>query len=158
MHGKPVLIYTLENFQNHSLIDHIILVCPESTHALAKAPNHKSKLLAKIINIPIYGTFIYNVGARNTALSDSAECKYLYASILGHYTTVNVAHCLEGLTTSIAVITGKNAPETSQKATEYCHILPSIEHLEVPGSGLLPQRENVNAFLEQLDLLLSDNC
>ena len=115
-------------------------------------------LLAKIINIPIYGTFIYNVGARNTALSDSAECKYLYASILGHYTTVNVAHCLEGLTTSIAVITGKNAPETSQKATEYCHILPSIEHLEVPGSGLLPQRENVNAFLEQLDLLLSDNC
>ena len=35
---------------------------------------------------------------------------------------------------------------------------PSIEHLEVPGSGLLPQRENVNAFLEQLDLLLSDNC
>ena len=110
-------------------IDHIILVCPESTHALAKAPNHKSKLLAKIINIPIYGTFIYNVGARNTALSDSAECKYLYASILGHYTTVNVAHCLEGLTTSIAVITGKNAPETSQKATEYCHILPSIEHL-----------------------------
>ena len=32
-----------------------------STHALAKAPNHKSKLLAKIINIPIYGTFIYNV-------------------------------------------------------------------------------------------------
>ena len=94
-------------------IDHIILVCPESIHALAKAPNHKSKLLAKIINIPIYGTFIYNVGARNTALSDSAECKYLYASILGHYTTVNVAHCLEGLTTSIAVITGKNAPETS---------------------------------------------
>ena len=139
-------------------IDHIILVCPESTHALAKAPNHKSKLLAKIINIHIYATFIYNVGARNTALSDSAECKYLYASILGHYTTVNVAHCLEGLTTSIAVITGKNAPETSQKATEYCHILPSIEHLEVPGSGLLPQRENVNAFLEQLDLLLSDNC
>lgn len=30
MHGKPVLIYTLENFQNHPLIDHIILVCLES--------------------------------------------------------------------------------------------------------------------------------
>ena len=96
-------------------IDHIILVCPESTHALAKAPNHKSKLLAKIINIPIYGTFIYNVGARNTALSDSAECKYLYASILGHYTTVNVAHCLEGLTTSIAVITGKTHQKHHKK-------------------------------------------
>jgi 2-C-methyl-D-erythritol 4-phosphate cytidylyltransferase len=30
MHGKPVLIYTLENFQKHPLIDHIILVCLES--------------------------------------------------------------------------------------------------------------------------------
>lgn len=30
MHGKPVLIYTLENFQNYPLIDHIILVCLES--------------------------------------------------------------------------------------------------------------------------------
>lgn len=29
MHGKPVLIYTLENFQNHLMIDHIILVCLE---------------------------------------------------------------------------------------------------------------------------------
>ena len=75
-------------------IGHIILVCPESIRTLAKAPNHKSKLLASIINLPIYGTFIYNVGARNTALSDSAECRYLYSSILGHYTTVNIAHCL----------------------------------------------------------------
>ena len=97
-------------------IGHIILVCPESIRTLAKAPNHKSKLLASIINLPIYGTFIYNVGARNTALSDSAECRYLYSSILGHYTTVNIAHCLEGLTTSIAVISGKNAPETFENA------------------------------------------
>nr|WP_317423138.1 2-C-methyl-D-erythritol 4-phosphate cytidylyltransferase [uncultured Acidaminococcus sp.] len=30
MHGKPVLIYTLENFENHPMIDSIILVCLES--------------------------------------------------------------------------------------------------------------------------------
>ena len=139
-------------------ICHIILVCPESIRTLAKAPNHKSKLLASIINLPIYGTFIYNVGARNTALSDSAECRYLYSSILGHYTTVNIAHCLEGLTTSIAVISGKNAPENFEKAEEYCNVLPSIEHIEIAGCGLLPQRENAGAFLEQIDILLSDNC
>lgn len=138
-------------------ICHIILVCPESIRTLAKAPNHKSKLLSSIINLPIYGTFIYNVGARNTALSDSAECRYLYSSILGHYTTVNIAHCLEGLTTSIAVISGKNAPETFEKAEEYCNVLPSIEHIEIAGCGLLPQRENADAFLEQIDILLSDN-
>ena len=30
MHGKPVLIYTLENFENHPMIDSIILVCVET--------------------------------------------------------------------------------------------------------------------------------
>lgn len=63
--------------------------------------------------------------------------------ILGHYTTVNIAHCLEGLTTSIAVISGKNAPENFEKAEEYCNVLPSIEHIEIAGCGLLPQRENL---------------
>ena len=65
---------------------------------------------------------------------------------------------LEGLTTSIAVISGKNAPETFEKAEEYCNVLPSIEHIEISGCGLLPHRENADAFLEQIDILLSDNC
>lgn len=30
LHGKPILIYTLENFQNHPQIDDIVLVCLES--------------------------------------------------------------------------------------------------------------------------------
>lgn len=30
IHGKPVLIYTLEKFQNHPLVDAIILVCLDS--------------------------------------------------------------------------------------------------------------------------------
>lgn len=30
MHGKPVIVYTLEHFQNHPLIDDIIVVCLKS--------------------------------------------------------------------------------------------------------------------------------
>lgn len=30
IHGKPVIIYTLENFQNHPLIDGIVVVCLQS--------------------------------------------------------------------------------------------------------------------------------
>lgn len=140
------------------LINRIILVCPEDIHTLAKAPTHKSKLLAKIINTPVYGTFIYNIAAKNAALSGSSDCKYLYASTLGHYTTVNLWHCLKDLPITISVLSGKNAPETTLIAQEYCDILPSIEHIEVEGCGFLPQRENVKGFLEQVDVLLSDEC
>lgn len=138
------------------MINHVVLVCPENIHTLAKAPTYKSKMAAKMINIPIYGTFIYNITAGNAALSDSAACKYLYASILGHYTTVNMRHCLENLSVTISIISGKNAPETALSAQEYCDILPSIEHIEVEGCGFLPQRENVKGFLEQIDILLGE--
>lgn len=138
------------------MIDHVVLVCPENIHTLAQAPTYKSKLAAKVINIPIYGTFIYNITARNTTLSDSAACKYLYASILGHYTTINMRHCLENLSVSFSIISGKNAPETALSAQEYCNILPSIEHVEVESCGFLPQRENAKGFLEQIDILLGE--
>ena len=36
MHGKPVLIYTMENFQNHPQINGIVLVCLESWIDYAK--------------------------------------------------------------------------------------------------------------------------
>lgn len=36
IHGKPVLIYTLEKFQNHPLVDAIILVCLDSWIEYAK--------------------------------------------------------------------------------------------------------------------------
>lgn len=37
MHGKPVLIYTLENFQQHPMIDKIVLVCLEAWIDYAKS-------------------------------------------------------------------------------------------------------------------------
>lgn len=37
MHGKPVLIYTLENFQHHPMIDKIVLVCLDAWIDYAKS-------------------------------------------------------------------------------------------------------------------------
>lgn len=36
LHGKPILIYTLEKFQNHPEIEHIVVVCIESWIEYAK--------------------------------------------------------------------------------------------------------------------------
>lgn len=36
LHGKPILIYTLEHFQNHNMIDGIVLVCLEGWIDYAK--------------------------------------------------------------------------------------------------------------------------
>ena len=36
MHGKPVIIYTLEHFQNHPAIDAIVIVCLRSWRPYCK--------------------------------------------------------------------------------------------------------------------------
>ena len=51
MHGKPVLIYTLQHFQEHEAIDGIILVCLEDWINYAEklmAEFHITKLLATV--------------------------------------------------------------------------------------------------------------
>lgn len=50
MHGKPVLIYTLQHFEEHAEIDHIVLVCLESWIDYAKKLI-KEYRITKIIDI-----------------------------------------------------------------------------------------------------------
>lgn len=47
VHGKPVLIYTLEVFSNHPMIDKIILVCLDSYITYCKKII-KNGMLAKL--------------------------------------------------------------------------------------------------------------
>lgn len=37
LHGKPILVYTLEHFQKHKQIDSIVLICLEEWHEYCKA-------------------------------------------------------------------------------------------------------------------------
>jgi 2-C-methyl-D-erythritol 4-phosphate cytidylyltransferase len=50
LHGKPVIIYTLEQFENHPEIDQIILVCLESWIGYAKKLLRKFQI-TKIVNV-----------------------------------------------------------------------------------------------------------
>ena len=44
LHGKPVIIYTIEHFEKHPQVDRIVVVCLESwipeLEALAASPRH----------------------------------------------------------------------------------------------------------------------
>jgi 2-C-methyl-D-erythritol 4-phosphate cytidylyltransferase len=50
LHGKPVIIYTLEQFESHPEIDQIILVCLEAWIEKAKKLLHKFQI-TKMVNI-----------------------------------------------------------------------------------------------------------
>ena len=176
--------FVLAACQNDSsIIDQIVLVNPASIELLGKIPTKRSKCLSWFINTPILGTFVYNMLTKRkdiealfqmdyfddfdnvdddiirtyyeSAHSGNASSKYLLASILGYYTTINIPHCLESLSNSIYIVAGKSNQDNIDFANDYKDILPSIEIVETDNTKYLPQLEKPAEFLEQLNILLS---
>ena len=73
---------------------------------------------------------------------------------MGHYTTVNLKHCLSSINNSIYILHGED-PSYQETAEEYRSILPSVEIASIKETRYLPQMEAPEKFLEQVQILFS---
>ena len=176
--------FVLAACQNdNTIIDQVLLINPASIELLGKIPTKRSKFLSWIINSPILGTFIYNMLTKRSdiqalfqmdyyydhdkiedeivrtyyesAHTGNASSKYLFSSMSGYYTTINIPHCLESLSNSIYIVTGDGNPDNLDFANDYKEILPSIEIVELKDAKYLPQLEKPSELLEQINILMS---
>lgn len=164
------------------IIDEMIFINPIDIKQLGRIPNKRSKMLTWIINTPVFGTFLYNMFVKEKNIeslfkekyfyhsenvtsemiktyyecshSGGAVCKYLFSSQIGRYTTVNMKHCLNSINNSIFIISGEE-DLYQETAEEYKEILPSIEVASIKGTKYLPQLEEPDKFLEQVNILFS---
>lgn len=169
---------------NHnSSIRKLILVNPPAIDELAKIPDKRSKLFLNILQLPVIGTFIYNILTRiintdkifneyyfyNPELIDhdlfstyyetahmEIGSKYLWASIYGHYTTINLRHCLKDITNSIYFIIGDKKEDIIETTSRYCDMMPSIEIETINDAKQLPQLEKPSEFLDKVKIFLED--
>jgi Predicted hydrolases or acyltransferases (alpha/beta hydrolase superfamily) len=168
---------------NNLAIRKLILVNPPDIDKLAKIPDKRSKLFINILQLPVIGTFIYNLltGRINTGkifnehyFYDSnliehdllstyyetahmeAGSKYLFASLYGHYTTINLKHCLKTITNSIYFIIGSEKENIIETTDEYHSILPSIEIEKINETKQLPQLEKPYEFMDKVRIFLED--
>lgn len=177
--AAPLVAMTVTAGQE--LIDKMIFVNPQNLHDLAKIPSKRSKLLYHFVSMPLVGTFLYNIlfCRKRIALKlresfydpsqmddllvdtylesahlDKMHSRYLFASISGNYTKVNLAPFLSKITHSIFIITGAESTHDNETACEYQKYLPSIEIVTISDTKSLPQIENPEEFCEQVDILL----
>lgn len=169
---------------NKDLINQIVLVNPEDINKLNKIPTNRSKTLTWYMNTPVFGTYLYNILVKKrlitdtfkneyfydpykikdayidtyyrTAHSDHSASKYLMSSLIGHYTTVNIYHCMKSLSNSVFIISGNEDSKNAAIASTYESILPSIEVLKMDNVKHLPQLEAPHAFFKQLDIIFSE--
>lgn len=165
-----------------SIIDQIVMVNPSDIRRLNMSPSKRTKTLTRIINLPIFGTFLYNLLTQRkkiaeiykneyfydsnlvtdnmintyyeTAHSGNASSKYLFASMSGRYTTANIKHCLQSINNSIFIIAGSEIEGIDERLDLYKEIMPSIEIEKMEECRHLPQMEQPDKFLDLLYTLL----
>lgn len=163
--------------------DRIIAVNPPSLNSLNQVPEKRSKLLKLIIEIPVFGTLIYNMITCKENLSDNFlekyfynpfhvepetidayyesahrnenAGKYLYASKIGKYTNISINHALKSIDNSIFIISGEQETNQQEITETYCSLNPSIETFTVSYTKHMPHMEFPEKFLEQISIYFS---
>lgn len=162
--------------------DKIILINPEKLSDLSRTPDKTRNALKFLIDMPIIGTFIYNIlysnifieklfsekYYSNTHITDTnttetyyeaahlenSKGKYLFSSICANYTNINIAHALEKINNSIYLICSKENAYSESIIDSYSEYNPSIESVYVEHSKYLPQMETPDQLLQHIELFL----
>ncbi|MEG0904293.1 MAG: alpha/beta fold hydrolase [Lachnospiraceae bacterium] len=178
--SSSFIIAACKNDSN--IINRIVLVNPLDIAHLSLVPSKRTQILKILIYIPIIGTLLYHMLMRKESIEDkffedfyntsgmdertikayyeaahlgNSKGKYLFANMKARYTNFDIGRCLRTLNNSIFIITGDGTPNNSTIADQYSSILPSIEIVGIDKTKQLPQLERPDAFLEQINILLS---
>ncbi len=82
------------------------LLDPTDEEESRKQPDQKSRLIKALIELPVFGTLLYHMAfaSSEAAHMGGQNARYLYASIAGRYTNLDVAWMLDDLDIPIHVI------------------------------------------------------
>ena len=182
---KTDLIVTGESFtfaimaerMNKNVIGKITAINPTDITYNVQSPTRISEMIKHLFELPLIGTFIYNLIVNSKTINkqfnekyyadetkisvnltdiyyESAHLqgsngKYLFASILGRYTNINIIHALKQISNPIHFIITDAASKDIEEYVKYNHNI-TIDHIS--DAGYLPQLEKPEEVLQLLQL------
>lgn len=180
---KADIVVTGESFSfavmaarmNQDSIGKITAINPTDITYNVQSPTICSEMMKHLFELPIIGTFIYNLVVNTKTIHrqfidkyyyddtkipvnlpdiyyesshlQGSNGKYLYASILGKYTNINIIHALKLITNPIHFIITDAA---SKDIKEYRNYNKNITIDYVADAGYLPQLEKPEAIVNLL--------
>ena len=176
----PVAIMACHN--DNDIIQRIIAINPQDLYQLSQIPSRKSRLQKLILNLPIVGTFIYNLYTNKNSFTkhfsenyfydagkiEEADisayveashiggyhAKYSYSSYIGRYMNINIIHALKEINNSIIIIAADGKENNHTIVDNYVYYNPSIESVFVARSRQLLLLERPNMVLKHLKTFL----
>lgn len=167
---------------NPEYFDKIVLINPENLNDLAKTPDRKKNTVKYLIELPIIGTFLYNllycaIGIEKlfsnkyyykshlvsiktmdsyyeAAHLDNSKGKYLLSSIVSNYTNINIIHALEKIKNNIYILCSKENDASRYIIDSYSQHNAFLETAYIENSKYLPQLEAPEKLLQSLEEIL----
>ena len=164
------------------LFGKIVMINPPALNTLNKIPDKKSKLYKFLLEIPVFGTLVYNMITCQSniqllfteqylynpfnmtaewldtyyeaAHKGMSSSRYLLSSIIGRYTNNNINHALKAIDQSIFIIEGEAERDSKDIISQYTECNPAVEAISLKGAKHLPQMETPDKLMEQLNIFL----
>lgn len=172
----------LAGYSDTDYINKLILINPPSLASLNRIPSKRSKLHKFILELPVFGTLIYNIRTCQSNIQLLFTEKYLYnpfsvtpemidtyyeashrsfssskfllSSLVSGYTNNSINHALSEMNQSITVLSCEGEKESKKIAESYITCNPAIETSTLKNAKHLPQLETPEKFVELLNIYL----
>lgn len=159
-----------------SILNKMFFVSPPSLESMQLNPNHQNNLLKNILEIPVIGTFFYNIQMTKgkitnlfekeyyrkkafisnelkdfyyeSAHSNHCSGKFLFGSILGNYTNINIIPALKKIENPIFLIGSRDSEKYSHIIDSYLKYNETIETAYISNCSKLPQLEESEKFYQ----------
>ncbi len=165
---------------DENIFNRIFLISPPSLESLLANPNKKDNFLKNVIDLPVIGTFYYNIKMREQKITELFEKdyfrrknlitdemkniyhesahleksggKYLYGSMIGHYTNINIIPALKKITNPIFIIGNRDKENSIKTLDSYTKYDENIEISYISNCNKLPQLEDPKKFYEIIQM------
>lgn len=180
--GKTASIAVALSQNAPDIFDKIILLNPEDIDELNAAPSPAKLFLKNWIDMPLVGTFIYNLftgiihttekfklkyfynplnidekdvcAYREASHIGGSKNRYVFSSYISGYMSMNIVHAMKEINNSITIIAGAEKEGIDSIIDKYVELNPSIEVIKVPVTKQLPHLESPETVLMQLHFVL----
>ena len=161
---------------DNNIFNRIFLVSPPSLESLQGNPNKRYNFLKNLIEFPIIGTFYYNMVMREQKITElfekqyfkrknliseelkntyqesahlnNSRGKYLYGSMIGNYTNINIIPALKKIENPVFLIGNREKEASVQTLDSYIKYDENIETAFLSNCNKLPQLEEPKKFYE----------
>lgn len=177
----PIAVMTCHN--DNDIVNKLLAINPPSLYQLNQIPSKQTKLLKVLLDIPILGTFIYNLHTNKAAMTKvfqeeyfynahevkekDIDCyveaahtkdynsKYSYASYIGKYMNANIVHALKEIDNCIYIIAGDGKEDSENIIENYIYYNNAVEAAFISKTKQLPHMEKPDETMKNIELFLS---